>query len=154
MKAISVWEPWASLLACGHKWYETRSWTPPIDCMRVRDIAIHAGKSRVGMEYLGRDARLAAICDQVLGADFADRCETFGSVIAVGQISRTIATEAAQAVDVTEREKAMGDWSPGRYGWRFVDVRKLSHPVPCRGMQKLFELPLDVIERIYDRVEV
>lgn len=38
MKAITVWQPWASLLACGAKQYETRPWTTSYR----GPIAIHA----------------------------------------------------------------------------------------------------------------
>lgn len=43
MKAISLWQPWASLIACGAKWYETRHWAPPRDLIG-QTIAIHAAK--------------------------------------------------------------------------------------------------------------
>ncbi len=43
MKAISLWQPWASLIACGAKPYETRSWAPPRDLIGAT-IAIHAAK--------------------------------------------------------------------------------------------------------------
>lgn len=43
MKAISLWQPWASLIACGAKPYETRSWSPPRELIGQR-IAIHAAK--------------------------------------------------------------------------------------------------------------
>lgn len=43
MKAISLWQPWASLIACGAKPYETRSWAPPRDLIGTT-IAIHAAK--------------------------------------------------------------------------------------------------------------
>lgn len=43
MKAISLWQPWASLIACGAKPYETRSWAPPRDLIG-QTIAIHAAK--------------------------------------------------------------------------------------------------------------
>lgn len=43
MKAISLWQPWASLIACGAKPFETRSWAPPRD-MIGQPIAIHAAK--------------------------------------------------------------------------------------------------------------
>jgi activating signal cointegrator 1 len=42
MKAITILEPWASLIACGAKKIETRSWST-----KYRgNIAIHAAKSR------------------------------------------------------------------------------------------------------------
>ena len=43
MKAISLWQPWASLIACGAKPFETRSWAPPRELIGQR-IAIHAAK--------------------------------------------------------------------------------------------------------------
>ena len=43
MKAISLWQPWASLIACGAKPYETRSWAPPSTLIGTT-IAIHAAK--------------------------------------------------------------------------------------------------------------
>lgn len=43
MKAISRWQPWASLIACGAKPYETRSWAPPLS-MIGQPVAIHAAK--------------------------------------------------------------------------------------------------------------
>lgn len=43
MKAISLWQPWASLIACGAKPYETRSWAPP-QSLIGQTIAIHAAK--------------------------------------------------------------------------------------------------------------
>ena len=51
MKAISLHEPWASLIASGHKTLETRSWRPPkllVGCT----IAIHAAKRRPTKEDL------------------------------------------------------------------------------------------------------
>ncbi len=43
MKAISLWQPWASLVACGAKPYETRHWAPP-RALIGQPIAIHAAK--------------------------------------------------------------------------------------------------------------
>ncbi len=43
MKAISLWQPWASLIACGAKPFETRSWAPPRSLIG-QPIAIHAAK--------------------------------------------------------------------------------------------------------------
>jgi len=42
MKAITLWQPWASLLACGAKKYETRSWATSYR----GPIAIHAATAR------------------------------------------------------------------------------------------------------------
>ena len=42
MKALTVWQPWASLIAIGAKPYEFRGWACPI-ALRGKRIAIHAG---------------------------------------------------------------------------------------------------------------
>lgn len=42
MKTITLWQPWASLLACGAKEYETRSW----ETSYRGPIAIHAAKKK------------------------------------------------------------------------------------------------------------
>lgn len=43
MKAISLWQPWASLIACGAKPFETRHWAPPRELIG-QTIGIHAAK--------------------------------------------------------------------------------------------------------------
>lgn len=43
MKAISLWQPWTSLIACGAKPYETRDWAPPASLIG-QPIAIQAAK--------------------------------------------------------------------------------------------------------------
>lgn len=144
MKCLSVWEPWASLLACGHKAYETRSWLPPYEAMRV-DVAIHAGQSLAGMVHLDQDQCLADVCDRKLGR--AHPFE-FGRIIAVGRFGFTIPTDGIVAAGVLAEELAMGDWSPGRWAWRFLDVQHLRRSVPCRGRQKLFTLPADVAAQV------
>lgn len=43
MRAVSLWQPYASLIACGAKPYETRDWAPPRELIG-QPIAIHAAK--------------------------------------------------------------------------------------------------------------
>lgn len=47
MKAITLWQPWASLLACGAKQYETRSWATNYR----GPIAIHAAAKSISSIY-------------------------------------------------------------------------------------------------------
>jgi hypothetical protein len=42
MKALTIWQPWASLIIAGAKPYEFRGWPPPRSLVGHR-IAIHAG---------------------------------------------------------------------------------------------------------------
>ena len=58
MKAITLHQPWASLVAVGAKTVETRSWKPP--CIGER-IAIQAGKNVASLGSLHPGCRQAAI---------------------------------------------------------------------------------------------
>ena len=58
MKALTLHQPWASLIAHGVKSIETRSWAPPQSLVGQR-IAIHAGKNVVGPQHLNRNTRQA-----------------------------------------------------------------------------------------------
>ncbi len=42
MKALTLWQPWASLIVLRHKRFETRSWK--MDGLIGERIAIHAAK--------------------------------------------------------------------------------------------------------------
>jgi hypothetical protein len=53
MKAISLWQPYASLIACGAKPFETRHWAPPRELIG-QTIATHAAKN------IDKDARMFA----------------------------------------------------------------------------------------------
>jgi activating signal cointegrator 1 len=41
VKALSLWQPWASLMADERKKIETRSWRPPVWLLN-QPVAIHA----------------------------------------------------------------------------------------------------------------
>src|SRR5258707_11629152 len=49
MKALTLYQPWASFIAIGVKPFETRSWPPPTWLIGKR-IAIHAAKRAVDEE--------------------------------------------------------------------------------------------------------
>ncbi len=73
MKAISLWQPWASLIACGAKPFETRHWAPPLELIG-KTIAIHAAKK------VDKDA--AQLAEELMygqhrdgGFDLSDRLE-------------------------------------------------------------------------------
>jgi hypothetical protein len=54
MPAVSLWQPWASLIAVGAKTIETRSWPAPKGLIGQR-IAIHAAKTTKGFDTLPGD---------------------------------------------------------------------------------------------------
>lgn len=71
MKAISLWQPWASLIACGDKPFETRHWPPPRELIGQR-IGIHAAK-KVDREAVGLVEDLIYGQHHAGGFELADR---------------------------------------------------------------------------------
>lgn len=126
MKAITVIEPWASLLALTAKEYETRSWQT-----KYRGpIAIHAGKTRLKYYPRGLDSEI-----------YAMECH-FGCVIAIADLVDIIRMTPEFIASVSTRERAMGDWEEGRFAWKLANVRRIE-PVPARGMQGLWNWERD-----------
>ena len=157
MKALSLWQPWASAIALGSKRIETRSW--PTDYRGP--LAIHAAKRCIKSELEDTDAE-----ELWQGALHRTRaipgllplwnCIPFGAIVAVCRLVDCRRTESfgdeireprgARPYYWTEED--MGDFYPGRWGWVLEDVRAIE-PVPWRGAQGLFEVPDEVLRDAY-----
>lgn len=137
MKAISLTQPWASLVAIGAKHIETRSWRPT--SALGEDIAIHAAKS------FPVDCRM--LCDQTIFARTLKRSWMqlpLGAVIAVARLDSYERTERLVSDgSLTMIEEAFGDYGPCRFGWRLSNVRPLSTPINCRGSLGIWFLSPD-----------
>lgn len=145
MIALPLWQPWATLIALGHKRIETRSWAPPARIVGQR-IAIHACKG--GMSKRDEAATLAipefaAVLD---GVELPR-----GAIVATARLVRYRQFDddwVAKLEQSRPAEVAFGDYTAGRYGWIFDEVRPLAEPVPATGRQGVFPLPMGVIEQI------
>lgn len=144
LKAITLYEPWASLISIGAKLNETR----PTRTRHFGDIAIHAALKTVDR-----------IAPEVLDA-FRNRGEPmlwqFGSIIAVVEIyevqpSSIFATPQNPygKISLTAEELAFGNYTPGRYVYLTRNLRRLKTPVPCRGFQCVgWTVPDDVAAQV------
>lgn len=47
---------------------------------------------------------------------------------------------------ITDQERALGDFSQGRYAWMLYNIQALKQPVPYKGKQGLFSIPLTAIK--------
>ena len=130
MKALTLWEPWASLIAAGAKIHETRTWPTPYR----GPLAIHAGKRCVTPED-DMDPELERLCVRVLGATWATT-RPAGAIVAIAELVDCVRT---QGVVTTEPDRIAGNFAPGRYAWRLANVRPLPKPVTVRGAQGLWE---------------
>lgn len=159
MKALTVRQPHATLIAIGAKQIETRGQKTA----HRGEIAIHAGRSTEMIEALkgGHGLRHGERFRSVLTAAgyTSGQDLPLGAIVAVVDLwdcrqlllvdSKPfyLASGADQTriwVPVSEQEAAFGDFSYGRHGLMLRTVRRLDQPVPCRGMPGMFDLPADV----------
>ena len=151
MKAITIREPWATLIAIGAKRIETRSWPAP-HWLFGQTIAIHAAKGMDEWEY--ETCFELPFCDVLAEAGIRvdariARASTFldtrGCVIATAtlkacrRIPHPITQEHLTAKGFPAHELDFGDFTPGRYGWILEDVRAPVIPIPARGAQGLWD---------------
>ena len=144
MKAISLWQPWASAIALGLKRVETRSWPTKHRGL----LAIHAARTPSGVRKGATEEVVLAIA-RALGIkpDFYVRSALeqrlpFGKVVAVAELTecRDVTVEVITAERLRRPlEVAMGDWWPGRWLWRLDRIEPIDPPVPALGRQGLFE---------------
>lgn len=139
MKALTMWQPWASLIACGAKRFETRSWSTPYR----GQIAIHAAKKDISDVLRILPSDLACKMKEAIGSEWKDL--PTGAVIATAELVNVwnIAYHRGTYIPwlggdfVSEDERAFGDWTPGRYAWELANVKPIT-PVPTKGKQGLW----------------
>lgn len=148
MLALTIWQPWASAIALGHKLVENRNWGPPATALDQL-IAIHAAKRDPDVEDF------ITVCRRLKfpvtnhgyprtpgGTSLMAMIEaSFGSVIAVARLERVVDRSS-------DLPRAQRQWFVGDYGWVLGEVRLCAKPVPCRGLQKLWTLPTDVAAKV------
>lgn len=136
MKAITLTQPWATLIAIGAKRFETRSWNTNYR----GPMAIHAAKGLPGWvwywytqnEWARAALRLSSY------TDLLDMPR--GVIVATCKLNSTIYTELARdAFGLSETEIALGDYSPGRWAWELIEIHPLDYPVQAKGALGLWE---------------
>lgn len=137
MKALPLWQPWASLVAIGAKQIETRHWPAPTALVGQR-FAIHATKTP---EHLH-------LCER---APFDRYLHGTKGVLPLGAIVATVVLDRCERItvelarDLALDELAFGDYTPGRYAWRLRDVAAVTPPRAYRGSQGIFEVPNELL---------
>ena len=121
---ITLWQPWASLIAYGAKPFEFRRWCAPKRLWGKR-IAIHAAKRPVNSDdrewwhsITGSETPLPLgvfVCTAILCAVFST-CEV--------------------------KSDAFGDYGPGRFAWKLEDCKPFDPPIPAIGRQGFWTVRL------------
>lgn len=115
MKALSLKQPWAELVASGRKTIETRTWTT-----KYRGpVLICAGKTwmvKASADLLGRDPRPDELGVAVAVADIVD----------------------VRPMTAEDEKLALCPSEPGRFAWVLSNIRRI-RSFPMKGMLGLFD---------------
>jgi hypothetical protein len=149
MKALTLYQPWATLVAIGAKRIETRSWSTSYR----GPLAIHAGKIRCYINKMSDDcvwdvdpfykvladggaiSKFNATEDEFIIGCIVATCE-LASVIRIDQATYTW---ASQKWVLNDQERAFGDYTIGRYMWLLNNVKPMPNPIPAKGAMGLWE---------------
>lgn len=116
MKALSLWQPWASLIADGRKKTETRHW----EMLYRGPLAIHAAKK----------------VDRTACATFGYNPDTIprGAVLCV-----VVVQGCVRFPHRLVPPDNYGDFTPGRFGFLLSMLERYDHPIIAVGHQGLWE---------------
>lgn len=166
MKALTLHRPWARFVANGEKRIENRGWAPPLKLLGQR-IAIHAGRhwADEGAEYIEEvlglkpsqwpaadslkmhpegiigTARLIGWCHLEPAADGETMLQAPGAGVEYTELLPPGQGHRDVPIVYTPRDR---EWMFGPVCWVLRDAVMLAKPVPCRGLQKLWEVKADV----------
>lgn len=133
MKCLSLWQPWATLMAINAKHFETRSWSTSFR----GQLAIHAAKkwNKELSELCGTEHFAHALSPP--GRPTYDL--PFGAIVGIVDVVDCVMITKDNTPDYPER--AFGDYTPGRFMWETQLVCRFIKPIPFNGAQGLFEVP-------------
>lgn len=140
MKALTLWEPWASLIAHGFKQVETRGWYTNYR----GELAIHAAKQKLDPKEVSR------LTFHLGHHGFELPASHFSCVVCTVQLVACIPTALVQIQAnklkppfVPARgwdfERPLGNYEAGRWAWILRDVKPFDPPIPAVGDRKLWD---------------
>jgi activating signal cointegrator 1 len=138
MRAISLWQPWASLWCSEDKEHETRHWSTAYR----GPLLVHAAQklvSKCGLEL-----------DDIVIARFGPHWRTTlprGAIIGKVALINCVPTETMPASHQRTNDYQCGDFSPRRFAWRRTNYRLFEAPIPYRGRQSFFDVPDSILPR-------
>lgn len=130
MKAITLTQPWATLVCIGAKRIETRSWSTDYR----GPLAIHAAK---GFPGWAKQMCFKPVFNNALEFCHPDALP-LGVVLCTVELIKVeqITMFTAQPPDP---EFQFGDYGVGRFMWQLANLKDLKSPIPAKGVLGLWE---------------
>lgn len=145
IRAITIHQPWATLIAIGEKQYETRGWPTKYRGL----LGIHAGK-RIDKDACEHESIKSVLAEHGYTVDNLPT----GAVVAIAELTECWAVSRCLRGDVVlekdggntmredpirKREEAFGWYDDGRFAWELTDIKQLPRPLLAKGQQGLWK---------------
>lgn len=156
IQGLTLRQPWAWLIAHGHKSIETRKWRPP-EGLEPQWLAIHAGQT------YGEDERgTAAILRAYSGVEVPVERHVLGAVVAVAELaevrplvdsfadgaaSTVVGLGASDLLELYGRDGFTGQPMSGLWAWVLGEVYPVA-PVKLRGQRRLWPVDAELNRRL------
>ncbi len=140
--AITLWQPYASLIFTRHKRHETRGFRLP-PRLEGQMVAIHSAKRP--MDERKQSPELSGLARSALGTRYVYDLP-MGAVLGFVRFGPAGVTDiifprprkmplGGWSRAISHEDEAAGDWAPGRWAWPIIEVFKLDEPIPAKGSQ-------------------
>lgn len=141
MQALSLMQPWASLVVMGIKTIETRRWQTG----HRGPLLIHASQRKAGAiitaeppiaRHIPHFNKLPFGC--IIGQ------ATLTNIVLLQHVHLSPIDIATQSLELN----AFGDETGNRYAWLLEDAVSFDQPVPARGHLHLWDYPIESREQL------
>jgi hypothetical protein len=134
LKTISLLQPWATCVAIGLKTYDTRSWSTDYR----GPLLIHASQ-KLTEEGRALYAKIENVLGPHPGLPPYEELP-FGAILCEVRLENVQAFQAVLgSSEITVLERALGDYSAGRFAWKMSLVQKYIPELPVKGHPGLWE---------------
>jgi activating signal cointegrator 1 len=148
MKALTLWQPWATLVAMAAKEIETRCWATNYR----GELAIHSA-AKLPAKWLGNSSRTDPFRDELadlfcVRRDRDDRAGKhvddilrglpYGKILCIVELLAIDEIDGVVREALSEREKVFGNYEDGRYAWTLKIREVFEPPIPAKGNRMLW----------------
>ncbi len=137
LKAISLWQPYCSLIALGIKQYETRSWKT-----NYRGKLLICSTAKLTKKQY---QQYRSICSSVELPAWNEINFPCGKAIAICDLVDCIPITPSFIKEQSETEITSGDWEVGCYAWKLENIQPITEPFAVKGKQGLFNISVDTL---------
>ena len=142
IKAISLHQPYASLIAMGLKKFETRSWRTNYR----GKLVICASLKNTKQQQFSYEDLASSFGLELTVPPWSSL--PLGMAIAVCDLTDCIEMTDEFISEQSEQEQLCGHWETGCFAWKLENVQPLPQSLPIKGKQGLWNISLDEFERL------